>query len=71
MMRYIKRLERKDISAHAFDDSAWFVHYEIERCRRNASTVWFEFLNLHPFAPQEQAKGYQELIKICRLIWLK
>ncbi|MDX1670927.1 MAG: glycine dehydrogenase (aminomethyl-transferring), partial [Balneolaceae bacterium] len=61
MLRYLKKLENRDLS---------LVHSMIPlgscTMKLNASTemlplTWPEFSKLHPFAPQEQAKGYQRL----------
>jgi len=63
MMRYIKSLENKDLS---------LVHSMIAlgscTMKLNAATQlfpvsWNEFSNLHPFAPLDQAKGYQQIFE--------
>jgi glycine dehydrogenase len=63
MLRYIHRLQAKDIS---------LVHAMIPlgscTMKLNATTemipvTWPEFAQIHPFAPREQTQGYQELLQ--------
>lgn len=63
MLRYLKRLENKDLSlAHAM--------IPLGSCtmKLNATTemipvTWPEFSVIHPFAPLDQAQGYQQLLR--------
>lgn len=63
MLRYIKSLEKKDLSL-----TASMIPLGSCTMKLNASTEmfgisWSQFADLHPFAPIDQAKGYQILIK--------
>ncbi|MEV4244623.1 aminomethyl-transferring glycine dehydrogenase [Streptosporangium canum] len=63
MLRYLRRLQDKDI---ALDRS--MIPLGSCTMKLNATTemepiTWPEFAGLHPYAPQDQAAGYLELIK--------
>ncbi|MDX5583420.1 MAG: aminomethyl-transferring glycine dehydrogenase [Aureibaculum sp.] len=63
MMRYIKRLERKDISLTDSMISLGSCTMKLNAASEMlplSSTSWN---SIHPFVPVEQAQGYQEMLK--------
>ncbi|MBS1645754.1 MAG: aminomethyl-transferring glycine dehydrogenase [Bacteroidetes bacterium] len=63
MMRYIKRLENKDLSLVHSMISLGSCTMKLNAASELLPITWAEFANIHPFAPIEQTKGYQHIIK--------
>jgi glycine dehydrogenase len=62
MMRYIKRLEIKDLSLTHSMISLGSCTMKLNAASELIPLTWPEFAHLHPFVPVEQAEGYQEII---------
>ena len=62
MLRYIKRLENKDLSMVHSMISLGSCTMKLNATAEMIPVTWPEFGNMHPFAPGEQTQGYQELI---------
>jgi glycine dehydrogenase len=61
MLRYLKRLENKDLSlAHAMI-SLGSCTMKLNATSEMIPITWPEFSDIHPFAPAEQTAGYREL----------
>ncbi len=61
MLRYLKRLENKDISLTHSMISLGSCTMKLNATTEMIPVTWPEYGGIHPFAPIEQAKGYQEL----------
>jgi len=63
MLRYIKRLENKDLSlAHAMI-SLGSCTMKLNATSEMIPVTWPEFADMHPFAPADQARGYHQLFR--------
>lgn len=69
MLRYIKRLESKDLSLVHSMISLGSCTMKLNATAEMIPVTWPEFGQLHPFAPIDQAEGYQELFTNLRT-WL-
>jgi glycine dehydrogenase (decarboxylating) len=63
MMRYIKKLERKDISLTHSMISLGSCTMKLNAAAEMLPLSFPEFAALHPFVPADQAEGYYELLK--------
>lgn len=63
MMRYIKRLDRKDISLTHSMISLGSCTMKLNAAAEMLPLSRPEFMNLHPLVPEDQAEGYRELIQ--------
>jgi glycine dehydrogenase len=62
MLRYLKRLENKDLSlAHAMI-SLGSCTMKLNATTEMIPITWPEFSDIHPFAPADQAAGYRQMI---------
>ncbi len=61
MLRYIKRLEARDLSLTHSMISLGSCTMKLNATTEMIPVTWPEFGRIHPFAPAEQAGGYREL----------
>jgi glycine dehydrogenase len=70
MLRYIKRLENKDLSMVHSMISLGSCTMKLNATTEMMPLSWPEVSNIHPFAPGAQTEGYQEMIQQLEA-WLK
>jgi glycine dehydrogenase len=61
MLRYIKRLEAKDLTLCQSMISLGSCTMKLNAASELVPVSWPQFAGLHPFAPQEQTRGYRRL----------
>lgn len=62
MLRYLKKLENKDVSLAHSMIALGSCTMKLNATAEMIPVTWPEFGQLHPFAPIDQAQGYQQLI---------
>ena len=62
MMRYIKSLENKDLSLNTAMIPLGSCTMKLNAATQLIPLSWKKFAQIHPFAPQEFTKGYQQII---------
>jgi glycine dehydrogenase len=75
MMRYIRRLERKDIGLDTSMIPLGSCTMKLNAAAEMLPVTWPEFSRMHPFAPAQQAQGYAEVTRdlesaLCRVTGL-
>ena len=62
MMRYIRQLEKKDIGLDQAMIPLGSCTMKLNAAAEMMPVTWPAFSRMHPFAPKEQAAGYQQII---------
>jgi glycine dehydrogenase len=62
MMRYLKRLENKDLSLNTSMISLGSCTMKLNAATELIPVSWPAFSKIHPFAPIDQWQGYRQII---------
>lgn len=62
MLRYLKRLENKDLSLTHAMIPLGSCTMKLNATSEMLPITWAEFANIHPYAPKDQVSGYQQMI---------
>jgi len=63
MLRYIRKLESRDLSLGQSMIPLGSCTMKLNATSEMLPVTWPEFANMHPFAPEDQTAGYQELFR--------